>query len=50
MEIILAGRRSCPVCKREMLIENGRAVKLSAEGAKRAPKTLSRISKATGTK
>jgi hypothetical protein len=46
MEIILVARRNCPVCKREMLIENGRAVKLSGESAKKPPKQIrSRISK-----
>ena len=46
MEIILAARRKCPVCKREMLIDNGRAVKLSAESEKKPPKQIrSRISK-----
>jgi hypothetical protein len=47
MEIILAARRNCPVCKREMLIDNGSAVKLSAERGKKAPTQIrSRISKA----
>ena len=47
MEIILAARRTCPVCKREMFIDNGKAVKMPVETAKKPPKHIrSRISKA----
>jgi Zn finger protein HypA/HybF involved in hydrogenase expression len=31
MEFIIAARRTCPVCKREMLIDNGRAVKIAPD-------------------
>jgi hypothetical protein len=50
MEVILAARRNCPICKREMLIDNGRAVKFSAESAKPPKQIRSRISKASGSK
>ena len=47
MEIILTARRNCPICKREMLISNGRAVKLSVKSTKKSTKQIrSRISKA----
>ena len=48
MERILAARRNCPACKREMFIDDGRAVKIPGESAsKKSPKHVrSRISKA----
>ena len=47
MEYVIAASRICPHCKREMLIDQGKAVRLSAEGAKEpAKKVRSRISKA----
>ena len=46
METILAARRHCPVCKREMFIENGKAKKMPIEVEKKSPKQVrSRISK-----
>jgi len=47
MEVILASRRICPNCKREMMIDNVEAVKPTLEGEKKPPKQVrSRISKA----
>lgn len=49
MEHIIAARRICPKGKREMMIDNGKAVRLSAEGEKKPPKQVrSHISKAKG--
>jgi len=46
MERLTTARRACPVCKREMLIEDGRAVKIPGEGAKKPPKRVrSRVPK-----
>lgn len=46
MEVILAARRICPVCKREMFVDNGKAVKMPGESPKKPPKEIrSRISK-----
>ena len=46
MEVIIAARRTCPQCKREMLLSDGRALKLSVDIAKKSPKEVrSRISK-----
>jgi hypothetical protein len=48
MDVILAARRICSVCKREMFIDNGKAVKMPVETAKKPPKQIrSRISKPT---
>jgi len=38
MEVILAARRTCPVSKTEMLIDNGKAVKMPGESAKKPSK------------
>jgi len=47
MEYIIAARRTCPHCKHEMLIHEGRATKIPAENAKKPPKvTRSHVSKA----
>ena len=47
LEVILAARRICPSCKREMLIDHGNAVRSSVEGEKKPPKQVrSRVSKA----
>ena len=46
METILAACRHCPVCKKEMSIENGVAKKMPIEVEKKTPKPVrSRISK-----
>ena len=46
METIPAACRHCPVCKKEMLIENGKAKKMPMEDEKKTPKPVrSRISK-----
>ena len=47
MERIPAAPRNCPVCKREMFIDDGRVVKMPVEvTSKKPPKqTRSRISK-----
>ena len=45
METLLAARRYCPVCKREMFIENGVAKKMPKEVEQKTPKQVrSRIS------
>ena len=47
MERLLPVRRTCPACKRELFIDDGRAVKMPIESAKKPPKQVrSRISKA----
>jgi hypothetical protein len=47
MERILAARRNCPVCKREMFIDDGRALKMpGTERKETARRTRSRVSKA----
>ena len=46
MEVILAARRTCPACKREMFIDNGKGVMMPEESGKKTPKQIrSRISK-----
>ena len=51
MERIIIARRFCPVCKGEMLIEDGRTRKALGDGAKKPPKRVrSNVSKATGSK
>lgn len=40
MERIIIARRNCPVCKREMLIVDGRATKVPGDGAKKPPKRV----------
>ena len=46
MEIILAARRHCPACKKEMFVENGRAKKMPKEVEQKTAKQVrSRISK-----
>ena len=47
MKVILAARRTCPVCKREMFIDNGKAVKMPAESAKKLPHRIPRKAKWT---
>jgi transposase-like protein len=37
MERIIAARRTCPACKREMLIENGTVRQVSREGRTKQP-------------
>jgi len=37
MEVILAARRTCPVCKREIFIDNGKGVKMPEESGKKTP-------------
>jgi hypothetical protein len=47
MEWIILPRRNCPVCEREMLIENDRAVRIPGERAKKPLRRIrSRISNA----
>src|SRR5215469_6051344 len=49
MERLLASPRICPACKREFFIEDGKAVRIPGERAKKPPKQeRSRISKAEG--
>ena len=49
MEVLIAARRACPQCKREMLLSDGRALKLSVDTTKKQPKQVhSHISKAQG--
>ena len=51
MERIIIARRFCPVCKGEMLIEDGRTRKVLGDGVKKPPKRVrSNVSKATGSK
>ncbi len=38
MEQVIMARRNCPSCKREFLIEDGKATKVPGEGAKKPPK------------
>ena len=38
MEKIIVARRNCPHCRREMLIEDGRGVKMPADGTKKPAK------------
>jgi Zn finger protein HypA/HybF involved in hydrogenase expression len=47
MEVLIAARRICPKCKREILIDQGKAVKPSVESEKKPPKQVRpRVSKA----
>lgn len=49
MERLLASPRVCPACDREFIIEDGKALKIPGEGAKKPPKRLgSHVSKAEG--
>jgi len=49
MERLLAARRICPACKREFFVEDGKAVRISDEGAKKPPRQVrSHISKSQG--
>jgi len=37
MERILAARRTCTVCRKEMLIEDGKAIRIPTEGKIKKP-------------
>lgn len=40
MEVILAARKICPHCEREMMIHDGKAVRSTVEGEKKPPKEV----------
>lgn len=47
MEVLLAASRMCPACKREILIQNGKAIRTTGEAEKKPPKQVrARVSKA----